>query len=291
MVAERIVPEPALTELSQLRDASARLGTTVELEWLPAESLHIDHDHYQRPLRDTHVKRIAGRFDPGAFGVLEVSEREDKSRWVLDGQHRVAAVIARGWGARLVPCLVHRGLTLSDEAIIFYKPQATRRSLKPTERFRARLTAGDEQAIQIRDIARRHGYELALIGASVNPDRLNAVGSLEHIQDRYGTESVDAVLAIARDAFGSHTQPQGIVLRAIAIFDHRASDLYDRPRLVKILREGSGHNIESDGVAAARLMGMKTDEATAMTIHRLYNHGLKRRLPEWANLRRGRQAA
>lgn len=287
MVAERVgaVPSVAVIE-RELTEVPARIGVAAELEWLPAASLRVDHDHYQRPVRALDVQRIARDFDPSAFGVLTISERADGTRWVLDGQHRVAALLLLGWDNRLVPCLVERGLTLEEEATIFYKPQVTRRPLRPSEKFRAKLMAGDPTAVEIEACARRHGYSLALTSPSDHPRVLQGIASLEYIARNYPALGLDAVLAMADAVCGDEDQPSSMFLRGLAMFMYRARGLYDRARLIRVLQADRLARVDGDAKQSATAMNWSSEEGSAYQIHRRYNHGLQKRLPEWSDLRR-----
>jgi hypothetical protein len=88
-------------------------------EWIVANDIRVD-TQYQRPINIAHVRKIANEFDERAFGVILVSERADGSVYVIDGQHRLAAVKSMGRGGSEIPCHVYRGLSVGDEALIFH---------------------------------------------------------------------------------------------------------------------------------------------------------------------------
>jgi predicted RNA binding protein YcfA (HicA-like mRNA interferase family) len=96
-----------------------------ELRFLRADQLIVDH-RYQRPLKPQWARYLLDHWQDNLLGVLTVSERdkdcdfaEGGSLSLLEGQHRVATLIARGEGARKLPCIVMKGLTLQQEADVY----------------------------------------------------------------------------------------------------------------------------------------------------------------------------
>lgn len=208
-----------------------------KLRYLTAGDIKVD-TRYQRGLNLAQVERIASQFDPGAFGTITVSRRNDGSLWVLDGQHRLAALQHMNWGDQRVPCIVYDGLSLDDEAKLFYSPQMTRRALTPMERFRARLILGDPVAIEIKRIANAHGYEINTgTGSDGNTDTIDAVAAVECIYKTWaGGAMLGTVLGVTRDAWGTNEfHIPGSVLIGIAAFCYRFPE-YNRTRLISVLR-------------------------------------------------------
>jgi predicted RNA binding protein YcfA (HicA-like mRNA interferase family) len=96
-----------------------------ELRFLRADQLVVDN-RYQRPLKVQWARYLLDNWQDNLLGVLTVSERdkncdfaEPGSLSLLEGQHRVATLIARGEGARKVPCIVMKGLSLAQEADVY----------------------------------------------------------------------------------------------------------------------------------------------------------------------------
>src|SRR5690554_1338293 len=96
------------------------------LEQIRVDQFNIDHS-YQRPISPTMVNRIVKAFDSRLFGIVTASRRADGSYWVLDGQHRIAALIKMGKGNISVPCEVLTGLSMEDEARVFHLRNANKK--------------------------------------------------------------------------------------------------------------------------------------------------------------------
>lgn len=177
---------------------------------------------YQRHLDERRVEKIAEEFDPALLGTLEVSQRNGKSA-IFDGQHRFAAL--KQLGVKDAPCLVHQNLSVQDEAMLFVKLQTQRKSLRPLDRFRGRLTAGEEAAQRIRDVVENHGY---MIAESGHPHCIGAVTALDRVYARGGAALLDATLKYVSIYRDEPKGTDGAIIEGIAI----ALDKYrDNPRM------------------------------------------------------------
>lgn len=150
-----------------------------------------------------------------------------------------------------IPALVYAGLTIEQEAQLFYRLQKERRGINSFFRFRAAVMAGEPEAIAIRDIAERAGWTL---GAN-NPDTIGAVAALEWIYRR-DPEALERTLAIYREAWpvDDERRPAGEHIRALGFLLLKEPDLDDERMVRRIsiqtpsemkrrasaLREGSG---------------------------------------------------
>jgi hypothetical protein len=292
MIATKERVEPIVTA-AEMEAAYTERMTGVgsgKLEYLTAGDIQID-TRYQRGLFQPKVKKIVADFDPDAFGVLVVSRRADGSLWALDGQHRLAALQQMEWLDQRVPCVVYDGLTLEQEAKIFYLPQMTRRPLTPAERFRARLVQGERVALEIQAIANRYGYTVNTTnGGTGSAHTLDAVAAVELLHTDYADGGILArVLEITSQSWGNDEYHiSGEVLRGIGAFTHRFPQ-YDHGRLVSLLRSIRPDAIDNDGKDIQRLLGMNKNYSSAYAIHRLYNRRMKtNRLPDWDDGRKGR---
>lgn len=175
-------------------------------------------DQYQRPLTANMVKQIVGSYNPRQFGVVIVNLREDGTCAVLDGQHRLAAAKQMGWTE--IPCLVHEGLSLQEEAELFVRLNQDRRQPNAWDKFNARLTAEDPVALDIRDICAEVNYGIGPFPSSSN---IQAVGALLEAYEITLAESPDAKGMALRWALRAwqcwqpDEAPLGTYIRALAI--------------------------------------------------------------------------
>lgn len=281
VAAVATIPEPNIQLVSP-----PTLGIAGHLEWVLVSSLSVDA-RYQRDVSPSHVKNIVKHFDPDTFGVLVVSERSD-GMYIVDGQHRVAALRAMGWQDQRVPCLVYRGLSIEEEAKVFYKPQTERRSMTPAARFKARLVAGEPSAVAIAKCVESYGFNVNLAnGGNVHPRDIDAVASLERIARQYGFDHLPVTMSVIRDIYGTdHVKITSALMLGIATFVHRYQGLYDKRRLFEVLHKLTPQRLEANGKDIAKLLGAHSDTAVGRAILRQYNKGLQtRRLPEWDEMK------
>lgn len=168
---------------------------------------------YQRDLDEKRVARIAEDFNPALLGALEVSHRNGKHA-VFDGQHRLAALRARE--AKDAPCLVHEGLSVPDEAMLFVKLQTQRKALTPRDRFRARLTAGEEQAHEILECVERHGYKING-GSHATACEIGAVTALDHVYMRGGVDLLDKTFDLLKIWQGEPKSVDSAIIEGMAV--------------------------------------------------------------------------
>ena len=272
LVAE-IVPEPMYM----------LTGVRSSLEWVYVSALMID-ETYQRHVRDHHVSRIIKNFDPDMFGNLIVSARKGGGMYVVDGQHRVEAVKRMGWRDQRVPCIVYHGMTREEEARAFFYPQSNRVQLIPAERFKARLAAGDESAVNLVRKVESFGYGLNLTsgGSTDNPRLIDAIAAIERL-NAAREDVMSEVLTTCRAAWGQDQfKLANTILVGLGRFIYRYWGVYDRNRLTIALRNSTPVRVEGDGKDFRKVLGGKGDDATGRAILHLYNHKLQsKRLPDW----------
>lgn len=140
-------PRP-LTSRSSMVDPSKPYVASLRADQIFADPA------YQRPLDLPRVRKMAAAYDPTLLGVVDVSDRgpAHSPRYaVINGQHRRALVLRAdpdGLATHLV-CNVHRGLTVEQEAALFYDIDRTTRRLSTWDRWNARRAAGDPMIAEI----------------------------------------------------------------------------------------------------------------------------------------------
>jgi hypothetical protein len=140
-------------------------GSPYTLESVPAHRLTVD-ERVQRALNPDRARALARDFDETRMGVLVVSLRrhpvlQGTDRYVvLDGQTRLAALrLFTGDPDTRYPvtCQVFRGLDRAQEAALFLGLN-DRASVRPVDKFRLALVAGEQWARDLHAIVDRHGF-------------------------------------------------------------------------------------------------------------------------------------
>ena len=110
---------------------------------------------YQRPVSKAKVNKIVKNFNPIGMGPILVSEREDGSLWIFDGQHRVEAL--KILGELVWEVTIYSGMTLKDEATAFRLLQEGSKA-NAAERYVSELAAGVKETIAIENLLNQNGF-------------------------------------------------------------------------------------------------------------------------------------
>lgn len=257
--------------------------TTGNLEWIVAETLKVDPE-YQRDLNPAWVRKIASEFDPDVMGVIVASRRGSGDVFIVDGQHRVAAILEMGWGDQKIPCNVYEGLSIESEAKVFWKPQTASQRISPRSRFKARLIAGEPKALAMQRIASDHGYRIATAEGATGPKDIIAVAAVEYIFER-GEQRLVEVMDLIQSAYGDSDERITLqLIGGLGKFCAKYREHYDRDRLVKVLKKHSVHRVTALARDIMLATGTHSKASSGMAILRLYNTGLtNNRLPAWGD--------
>lgn len=110
---------------------------------------------YQRGTSNRRALQIAREWSWLACGAIVVAFRDDKF-YVVDGGHRVAAALKRSDIDEL-DCLVFETETVAQEAAAFLRGNKMRSAVRAVDQFRAALASGDELALSVNAMLKRHG--------------------------------------------------------------------------------------------------------------------------------------
>ncbi len=165
---------------------------------LPCSALMVDHS-YQRELNRGRVADMAAEFDVSLLGVIEVADRGDGRFAVLEGQHRFRAALAAKGADHHMVCQVHTGLSVEDEARLFYEIDRRRKALSPWDKWKARRSSGDETVIDVEAVVAEAGMRVHMTAA---PGSIRSTASLERLYADGGRPLLTSVLAITGQAYG-----------------------------------------------------------------------------------------
>lgn len=130
--------------------------TQVTIEDIKPADMIVD-ERVQRTLSEGKVGKLLSALNLSAIGIPVLSERPDGTHVIIDGQHRIIAMIRAGYGDTPIPCQVHHGLSISEEAALFLQHN-DRNVVNILERFRIGVTAGIPEYVKIDNIATHRGF-------------------------------------------------------------------------------------------------------------------------------------
>jgi len=258
---------PDLTQVMRLQNIDGDWPFHNEL--IPLEQLFVDHS-YQRPQLWPEIRKMAMMFDPTLVGNLDVSHRSNGTNAIMDGQQRFEAM--RRVGKTACWCSVYTGLDLPAEANFFIDKNTKRKSVQPYWTFRARITAGNERAIELEKTVARHGYRVVSNSGEGHDDRnISAVAALEAAQKR---GMLTPTLKALRGGFGLEGGTNGGLIRGLSVFFHDLPDA--EVERVRGLIEKRGPNwFVLRARETSRGYG-GIDKATLRVLFDEYNRGLPR---------------
>jgi hypothetical protein len=202
---------------------------------LSVEELKIDKAA-QRSLNERRAQSIAKSLVKEAMGSIVVSQREDGTRYIVDGmhRHRVCQIL----GIEKIMAEVHHGLNQQEEAILFLIKN--RESSKPStlDEYKVGLTAGVPLMADTQDVLDRH--ELSLGSSSTNS--IGAVSGVLRITQRYGPDVLSRTLTIVEGAWGrDKTTWDGVLLAGVSEFLGRHGVDVDDDALLSTKIAKAGH--------------------------------------------------
>ena len=141
-----------------------KVGNKVYLD-IPLEMLKVDHETYQRPVRN-HVRKLAMNWDENKCEALVVNYRNDGYFYIVDGQHRFEAKKMKStmdengnYDGSLV-CSVFVGLTVKEEAELFYFRNVDTMKPDPYDTYKANICRGEYIDTAIQDVCDCYGIKV-----------------------------------------------------------------------------------------------------------------------------------
>lgn len=233
----------------------------------------------QRPLDQSRVTAIVTNFKEAALGLILLSKRPDGSMICIDGQTRIAVLLRKNLGAVPRQMLVHRGLTLPEEAELFGLHNNTK-TLSPQVRFRVALLQGDPLTVASDAILVAHGWT-SEIGKGAS---WRAVDALKKTVQR-DAESAEAALKLIGDCWEVHSRNSSAdVLKGFSnvLFRYKAAANIQQLR-ERITRAGTQAHLLGQARTLASMRRVSVFDAVSDITVGVYNHGrpASTSLPDW----------
>lgn len=109
----------------------------------------------QRAFREKHVQNIVNNFDKNKLQPIVVSYR-DSIYYIVDGDHRTAAVRVKFGKDFLMECKVITGLTEQEEADLFVSLNEDRIPLTASDDARGKFYAGKQHIVDLYNICKKN---------------------------------------------------------------------------------------------------------------------------------------
>ena len=211
--------------------------------------LEVPRCSYQRELNPARVQRIAAEFDEHIANEPKVSLR-DGHYYVFDGQHTIAARKYRNNGRDLpVRCKVYRGMTESEEALLFAQQTGASAILGAGAKIRAEIYGGDPEAISFMKTTESAGIVLDY-GQARGKARIGCIATALNEFRKVGKERYKEAMDIIMKAWDGHPDSmRSETIIGITRFVDLYHKEYDPDRLVKRLKKSDPVTIYREGHA------------------------------------------
>lgn len=268
------------------------LEHTYTVEQVKATDLLIDKRVQRDAVQPKKVDRIVANFNPDALGVIHVSRRADGGDYIIDGWHRRDAVVRVTEGTGEMTAHVYTGLTLAQEAQMFLDLNYANQP-NPLEKHKARVSAGDEQALRIERAVHAYGWAIHPAAAPGHVNAIQKLYMLDDLSERAEGGPLEpsllqyTFLVISRAWGNDRFASQAVILEGIGrlFLEHRSR--IDVDHLVERLRnhKGGARKLHQEATQLTVITGGRVAMAVASLITEAYNKGkkddAKSALPAW----------
>lgn len=231
----------------------------------------------QRDLREAWVEGILADWNPEQVGYLDLSLR-DGVYWIIDGQHRHAALSRKFPDGALIMARVYTGLTEQGEAELFLKLNDAL-SVSAMDKFDVSVVAGRAVETGVNRIVQSHNM---VVGRNDKPGHLQAVGTLVRIYNDHGPKVLDKTLGVLIPSFGDTNLFAGL-LSGMASVLARYPEI-DEERLVSKLSSlrGGMSAVRTRSEVLHKQTSRPKTQCVASVIVDIYNSGKGgKKLPSW----------
>lgn len=210
------------------------------LAWVPIGDMRVS-PKAQREYRKAHAEMIAADFQLEGLGYPVVSHR-DGFYWILDGQHRIAALKLNGFNdSDLIQVECYEGLDEAAEADLFLI-RDQRKAINKFDAFRIGVTAGHQTECHIERLVQAAGLK---ISRSTTAGSISAVGALRFAY-AFGSATLTRTLTVLSLAYGGERSAfSEHLIKGMALVCQRYDADLDDERAIEKLRA-------SDPVAIGR---------------------------------------
>lgn len=226
---------------------------------------------YQSPIDESIVKKIVNNFDENALGTITISQREDGTLWILDGQHRTVG--CRRLGLDSMNAKVLTGLSIEEEANL-YKELNNSKKKSPNAIAKAMLRSGDVMANEIYIAVTSIGMEVDYELQRKSYGSISAYKALESIYKKYGVTHLINTLDLIKHSFGKESKNfKAFIMEGFATFLDRYEDV-DLKHLIKRLKTMSIEDFEKE-TRKYRAVVNSIKKCPPYALVDIYNHGLR----------------
>ncbi len=249
-----------------------------KLTWVRLGDLHVS-TRAQREFKEQHAAAIAAKFDLEALGFPVVSKRGG-GYWVVDGQHRVAALRMVGFAdSDRIQVECYEDLSEAEEAELFLA-RDERKKVGTLDRFRIGVVAGRDEDKDIDKIVQDLGFRVE------HAKREGSIGAVQALRFAYqlDPEVLRRSVRLLGTAFDGdpHAFTQELIKGSALVCQRYNGSLNDDKAVAKLAGLKGGPVVIKRKAAKLRLAtGHSLAYCTAGAIVETLNAGGGTKLDSW----------
>lgn len=211
-----------------------KIERTARLRWVPLNRVAVS-DIAQRDVKSARVDYLVAHFDAEQIGTPVVNERGGKF-FVIDGQHRMAALREVFGDSHQVQCWTYVGLSEQEEAEKFLQINDVL-SVSAMDKYQIGVEAGREIEADIDRIVRACGM---VVSRQAVEGGIGAVGTLRRVYTRSGAGTLGRTLRMIDSAFGSAGLEASVIDGIGMLCGRYNGELQDELAVVKLRNTRGG---------------------------------------------------
>jgi len=256
-----------------------RIRTTGEDKYVKLSDIRVA-PLAQRKFLKAHAEAIAMMLDLDKIGKPVLNFR-DGHWYVVDGQHRIAALRLFGFTDEVILCECFDGLTLKQEAELFLGRNYAK-APAIFQKYGVALTA--ERAMET-DIERTVLAQGLKVAQGKQDGATSAITALVFVYDQGGPDVLGRTLRILRDAYGGvpGTLTSSLIRGVGLVCTRFNGDFEDAVAVDKLAHlMGGANGLMAKAYAARKQYGKPMADCVAAAVVDTYNRGHRgRKLQSW----------
>lgn len=220
-----------------------------------ADELKI-HPLAQRELVPSNLKRLKTTLDLDAIGVMHAVEYDKRGLLIIDGQHRLHALMDNDFGEWPVEVKIHLDIKNDKEACDKFWKLNKRATVSPYDTFMVEYHAGYPAAMGVYALALKHRLKIARGAADGS---LICVSGLKRVFGFDNGKTLDETLTTVTTCWGTKSAAlEGKLIEGIGMVFFKCMNSIDRAALEKKLSKYPGGPQALIGNARGMMQHRKT---------------------------------
>lgn len=238
----------------------------------------------QRQLNQAWAKRISAVMDLDKIGTPVLNHRSG-IYWVVDGQHRVWALIDNGFGDCKIECRVYEDLTDEQMADLFFVLNSTKH-VSHFQKFKSAVKAGYPRESAIIRTVEINRCKVSQAGDDFCISAVGALGRVFDFAKQDGEAVLGKTVRAIRDAFGGDVAAfDARIIEGVGLVYNRYNGAIDERRMAEQLESVSRgcRGLIAKAESTKLRTGNRIAHCVAATVVDAYNKGANgpRRLTPW----------